>query len=408
MDNSPEILVIGAGLTGLILAHRLTKAGRSVLLVEARESMGGRFRRPGTPELYPAVEDVLDILEWAKSISPTSLSLKTVEHRPQLFDDGKLKPFAGFGETDFKSVDELSVFGAAEEYRVDPGLDQLVRVLIEQLPITARTLCEVTAFKIVNKRIEEVTLNGDKSIRPAQVIFTAHPPLINKLIPGEGLSDKNRTKLAKMLTWTSVNLELLSPQPLTNAPTTLIFKHNAKDFEPVVGRIEGERSIWMTLVPDELEADVEFAGQNIRQIKRQLKRNFSADKLGTEEKIYVHPHAYGQLSLKTKDKFRLPEIQNLVLAGHALGSQAGVLGAIEVARDVSASLIGQVSKGDVSGVGGRVADVKDISNGGAVVSGSDEVVSDAEAVVSGSGGVVSEAVDSESDIKIPAPLETEV
>ena len=51
-ERSPEVLVIGAGAAGLAAAAELAQAGRQVLLVEARERVGGRCdtrRLPGVP-----------------------------------------------------------------------------------------------------------------------------------------------------------------------------------------------------------------------------------------------------------------------------------------------------------------------------------------------------------------------
>src|SRR5205085_10146661 len=41
----PEtILVVGAGLAGLVAAHRLREAGKRVIIIEARDAPGGRVR----------------------------------------------------------------------------------------------------------------------------------------------------------------------------------------------------------------------------------------------------------------------------------------------------------------------------------------------------------------------------
>ena len=39
----PEILIIGAGAAGLMAAYTLSKAGKKVVLLEARDRIGGRI-----------------------------------------------------------------------------------------------------------------------------------------------------------------------------------------------------------------------------------------------------------------------------------------------------------------------------------------------------------------------------
>jgi monoamine oxidase len=49
-----EILIIGAGAAGLAAAAKLSKAGRSVAVVEARDRIGGRMLTPYEPCDRPA------------------------------------------------------------------------------------------------------------------------------------------------------------------------------------------------------------------------------------------------------------------------------------------------------------------------------------------------------------------
>ena len=44
MDAHVDVLVIGAGLAGLVVANRLADRGRSVAVVEKRSGPGGRAR----------------------------------------------------------------------------------------------------------------------------------------------------------------------------------------------------------------------------------------------------------------------------------------------------------------------------------------------------------------------------
>ena len=48
--NNKDIIVIGGGLNGLITANLLAKAGKTVLLFESREKVGGMYF---TLEFFP-------------------------------------------------------------------------------------------------------------------------------------------------------------------------------------------------------------------------------------------------------------------------------------------------------------------------------------------------------------------
>ena len=182
-------VIIGGGLTGLFFAHRLHTAGHQVTLLEARESLGGRYRRPSQSlpysspglDLIPANPEHLQILEWLKNLSPIPLTYNVAEHRPQIFVDGHWQPFAGFGDSGFQSVGELSaLFAHTGQLELSPGLEQLVRALCDQLPFAAQPMAVATAFKVTDEKITEVTVNGDKSLYLAdRVIFTPPPPQLN-------------------------------------------------------------------------------------------------------------------------------------------------------------------------------------------------------------------------------------
>jgi hypothetical protein len=345
-----DTFIIGGGLTGLLLAHRLHKGGHKVGLLEARESLGGSYRRqssasnpytsPGL-DFIPASNENVNLLEWIKSISPMPFHFEIQEHRPQLYDEGKWKPFAGFGETHFQSVDALTYFGHTHEIKIEPGLEQLVRVLVEQLPFEAQTMSEVTGFKFNEGKVSEAIVNGDKTVHAERFVFTPHVALLNNLIEGDDLNAKHRTRLAKMQPWTAVTLELFHETPLAEDSSIRIFTHNAKEFEPVVGRVNGQISHWMTMVHMEREADHEFAGQCIRHIKRQLKRAWDTAIAGDmREKIFVQNNAYGHQSLKTKSPFKFPEIENLYAANHLLATRAGEIGSLEIVEGLETEILG--------------------------------------------------------------------
>lgn len=351
-------IIIGGGLTGLFLAHRLHLSGQQVTLLEARPSLGGRFHRPSptVPYSSPGLDFIsatfehLALLEWLKNQSPLAINYQTSEHYPRLFDDGKWKPFVGFGAATFHSASELSAcFSHPKQVDLTPGFDQLVRALVDQLPFAAQTQAEVTGFTVTGGRITEVVVNNDKRLKTNNVVFTGHPTQLNAMFQGEDLAVKHRTRLAKMESWTAVTLELNHSPSLEDDSSIRLFSHAAKEFEPVVGRIFGEMSKWLTLVPAERAAEHEFIGQCIRHIKRQLKRAWPlalADKpdQALTERIYVQSNAYGQQILKTREAFRFPEIPNLYLGHHSLASALGELGAIESVKAIESLMCGTLNK----------------------------------------------------------------
>lgn len=351
--SSFDTIIVGGGLTGLFLTHRLRHGGVNVGLFEARETLGGRYRRPSQTLPYaspgldfiPATAEDAVIVEWLKNHAPIPVHFTTREHHPQLFDEARWRPFVGFGNNDSQSVGELASLSTTQEYVIEPGLEQLTRSLVEQLPIEAHTRSEVTGFKVEDGRVTEMTVNGDKAYKADRFIFTGYPTQIAAMIEGEALPAKHRTRLAKMLSWTAVTLDLESPQALTDDTSVKVFASSSKEFQPVVGRVFGKRSKWMILVEGERGTEHEFVGQCIRHIKRQIKRAWPNALDGQpQEKIYVQPNAYGAHSLKTKDPFRFPEISNLYLANHGLGTVGHELAALEVVKSLESELLGPLNQ----------------------------------------------------------------
>lgn len=335
--SSKNVIVIGGGLSGLMLTHRLHRMGHKVTLLEARDYLGGTLRRATLDFLTPSNEN-MSLLEWVRAEAPLPLQFEIIEHRPEIFDEARWKTFSGFLDAEFASISELGRFSHTHEVKLTPGIDQLVRALIEQLPIAAQLQAEVTEIKVSDERVTEVVVNGDKTIKADMVIFTGPPQNLNRLIPGEALPAKHRTRLAKFNSWTAITLEL-EHADIGHHSGLRLFNHSSKEFEPVIGRIEGTTSRWLTLAHHERNEDHEFIGQCIRHIKRQLKRAWP-DLLSDQpkEKIYVDANAFGQNSLKTKSPWQIPEISNLYLAHHSLATQGGALGALEAVQGAEHSL----------------------------------------------------------------------
>jgi hypothetical protein len=329
-----DTVVIGGGLSGLLLSHRLHLNGHKVTLLEARDHLGGSMRKAGL-HFTPSTKANVDLCEWLRSALPAPVNFKLVDHSPEIFDEAKWHAFAGFLDREFASLDVLAHLSHTQEIQFAPDVDQIVRILIEQLPVTAQLQSEVTELKFDNGCVNEVVVNGDKSIKCEQVFFTGAPGALNNLIKGEALTPKHRSRIAKFNTWTAVMLELSHAAPLTEPGGLRLFASSSKEFEPVFGRIEGSTSRWMTLAHSERFEEHEFTGQCIRHIKRQIKRAWPEQLDGKQdEKITVYPLAFGQNSLKLKSPWLMPEIPNLFLTSATLSTQPGFIGAVEAVRGV--------------------------------------------------------------------------
>ncbi|WP_103334841.1 FAD-binding dehydrogenase [Amycolatopsis sp. CA-126428] len=125
MTGEPDVIVVGAGLAGLVATHELAKAGRRVLVVEQENranlggqafwSLGGLFlvdspeqRRNGIKDSYElALRDWLDSAgfdrddedHWARQWAQAYVRFAATEKRPYLHDLGlRFTPVVGWAE----------------------------------------------------------------------------------------------------------------------------------------------------------------------------------------------------------------------------------------------------------------------------------------------------------------------
>src|SRR5206468_3028173 len=117
-------------------------------------------------------------------------------------------------------VDELAFFNQTKEWIIEPGLEQITRSLIEQLPIAAKTMSEVTGFECENGKVTSVTINAQDKITGDYFIFTPSSHWLIGLVPNEGFKPANRSRLAKQEAWTAVTMALKHP-PMTEVPSAI-------------------------------------------------------------------------------------------------------------------------------------------------------------------------------------------
>src|SRR5437899_9024814 len=84
--DAADVLVLGAGIAGLAAAERLAAAGRRVLVLEARDRIGGRIHTVDDPGLHHPVELGAEFVhgrppELVELIRATGLGLESIRDR---------------------------------------------------------------------------------------------------------------------------------------------------------------------------------------------------------------------------------------------------------------------------------------------------------------------------------------
>ena len=136
MSDSPDVLVVGAGLSGLVAAERLQAAGRSVVVWEARDRVGGRAWSPAVgPEALRL--DLGAAWHWEEHDRVRALAdrlglARLRQHEPgtALYEPSRSAPVERF---EWPETPPPS-------WRVDGGTQALCEALADRLPDDAVAL----------------------------------------------------------------------------------------------------------------------------------------------------------------------------------------------------------------------------------------------------------------------------
>lgn len=360
-----DYAIVGAGLTGLACAARLSQETKNVVLLDGAETMGGINRPipfptgtlnnglrfvPETPSAHQALLFLEDLL-GLKLIGPTR------ELPPLTFEEGKLREFVGFGDRPPEFYDQISPLASGKEIELNLEPHQWAALLLEKFQgiILARSF--VTRFQIEEGRIHQLTINGSKTIRAANVIYAGQVKQLATLLGPDHLPVRARQKLSKNLYWTALCLDLCHSGPVTEQQNMHVLNGTTQDeigpcagrFLPAVTLEDGsvrQSSQWVTFLDEEVTEDSEVVGTALKKIKRQIKRAYpeAMDQL-VRERIMVAPMIAGNGELKLSGHQTLPGVENLWVASAALSPEFGIVGSLQQARLVLASLGFSVGSG---------------------------------------------------------------
>ncbi len=332
-----DYAVIGAGLTGTIIAKGLSRQGAKVLLLEATE-IPGEFSGM-TP--LPDTAENLKNLEFFQLASGLSISIDHQEFRLKTYDSGQVKEFLGFGIDAPEYVNLMLPFLAAAQLSLEPAKESWLAKILADYTGDFEAKSYVTAFEFEGSKIKSFLINGQTRATADQIVFAGDLPQLSKLVPVEHWSPKNLSKFGKMRAWTAVgldlthqNFEMNTTDSENSSPELWMLKGTPQDLHaPCVGFIapDGETSQWMTWIKDIDAEDTEEVGSCLKRIKRQIKQAFP--ELLTKidfERIYIQP----AWAITSPNFDMLPNVTNLQVASSQLAKQPGILGAVERATVV--------------------------------------------------------------------------
>jgi monoamine oxidase len=244
MTAPPEVIILGAGVAGLAAARDLTAAGVRVLLLEARDRLGGRVMTHHSPEgpvelgaefVHGAVDEILSVARQA------GLALRET-------DRGAARPAAERrGAVDyFSAMDAL--LAHASEADADESFQHLVDRVDEMQAIKAQGLRLVEGYHAADPgrmSVRALVKNTSADEQPGadrQFRFVhGYDGLVAAIFEqiDRRLCDVRLNVVATAIAWrrkqvvikTSTGEELTAPQVVMTVPLAVL-KAGAIDFSP--------------------------------------------------------------------------------------------------------------------------------------------------------------------------------
>jgi len=191
-----EVLIIGAGLSGLTLGYLLSKAGVSFRIVEARDRIGGRILTLGAKDKAPLEMGATWLGTKHKSLISLLDELELPTFKQELGHKAIYEPMS----INPHQIVELPA-NNDPSYRIVGGTSTLINKLFHE--IDANNIYLNEAVKKITLKSEELLIStSNKTITAKKVVSTIPPYLFyQNVITEPKLTDDILNVLASTYTW---------------------------------------------------------------------------------------------------------------------------------------------------------------------------------------------------------------
>tara|TARA_R110000868_G_scaffold409141_1_gene694167 strand:+ start:3575 stop:4630 length:1056 start_codon:yes stop_codon:yes gene_type:complete len=191
---SKKIIVLGAGLSGLLTAYRLQNKGFDIEIIEARERVGGR--------IYTINTDTAQVEMGATWFNDIHVNFRNLLSELELdYFEQFMQGTSYFEPFSAAAVQEIQIPQNSPSYRVVGGTSQLIETLRNKLTTVSIHLTQtVSSLDFKNEKIQIKTQN--QSFEADYVISTLPQALFtNDIIVTPDLPQKLKDIANKTHTW---------------------------------------------------------------------------------------------------------------------------------------------------------------------------------------------------------------
>lgn len=345
--NEFDAIVIGSNLSGLMVAAGLSQNNK-VALIDKGELPGGNFSRINQFHTIPATPETERALDFLDLVIGHNIKREKIEQHPVTFEQG-FKPFVGFGDNAPVCVDELQYYLTSERIYLHEAPHEWLHVLYEKFKGEFFNLSEVTKIIIENNEARGIIINGQKQLFTKKVIFCGNPKELIELVPQESLPPRFRQKLSKSMLWTSVLLQLVHNQVVSENPTIHMLGQKSETDGLCVGQFfspiklddgtVSQTSQWLTFISEHDADDEELLGQSVRKLKKLIQRAFpNAFGNLNYERIVVNPNSHGKISVNLGENTAIEGITGLYVVSHFPSELKNISGSLDQAERCLRSL----------------------------------------------------------------------